>query len=111
MREIEFIQTRIVVSAFTEFEQDQLRLRAAQRSIEIISEAVRHFEKAAPGATSSFPDIPWRQIMDIGNRLRHEYHATSAQLLWFVMVDDLPPLHAAVADLAERFSSQDTGPS
>ena len=60
----------------------------------VISEAARHIPqdwKAQFG-----PDIPWRQIADLGNPIRHGYHSLDAERLWNIYRNDLGPLEAAI---------------
>jgi uncharacterized protein with HEPN domain len=42
------------------------------------------------------PNIPWAEIMAIGNVLRHEYHRISNRVIWNVVQQHLPALKAAV---------------
>jgi len=42
------------------------------------------------------PQIPWAQIIGIGNVLRHEYHRISDTVVWNVVQDRLQPLQAAI---------------
>jgi uncharacterized protein with HEPN domain len=42
------------------------------------------------------PSIPWRQVADLGNVLRHAYHRTDLLLLWSVYENDLGPLETAI---------------
>ena len=60
----------------------------------VISEASRHLPdewKAEFG-----PDINWRQMADLGNRLRHGYHRNNTTILWAIFQNDLPKLEAAI---------------
>ena len=73
--------------------------RAAERAIEIISEASRRLPAAMK---ARYPDVPWPAIAAIGNVLRHEYHAIEPDALWRIATQDVRPLAAAVdALLAE----------
>jgi len=45
------------------------------------------------------PDMPWREIKAIGNRIRHEYHRISPQIVRSVVTDDLPALRLAISAL------------
>src|ERR1700732_2035853 len=78
---------------FAEFETSWQLRWLVQRGIEIISEA-------SPGIPddmkSTRPEIPWRQIMGIGNVLRHEYEGLSDQVIWNVVIDELPKLRMAI---------------
>jgi len=44
---------------------------AFERFLEILSEASRHIPE---DLKNEFSDIPWRQVADIGNFIRHVYH-------------------------------------
>lgn len=82
---------------------DWLLRHGVQRGIEIVSEAAR---RVPPELQAHAPQIPWPQIMGIGNVLRHEYHRISDPLIWNVAREYLPPLKAAVlaieAELKEK---------
>ena len=76
-----------------DFSRDWLLRHGVQRGIEIISEAAR---RIPPELQASQPNIPWAQIMGIGNVLRHEYHRVSDTLTWNVVQEYLPPLRVAI---------------
>jgi uncharacterized protein with HEPN domain len=81
---------------FDAFCRNWLLKHGVERGIEIISEASR----ALPDSVEALrPEIPWHQVRAIGNILRHEYHGLSAQILWNVVVDELPRLRIAVEAL------------
>lgn len=42
------------------------------------------------------PEIDWRGLEDIGNRLRHAYQHANLSLLWDIYQNDLDPLEAAI---------------
>lgn len=76
-------------------DDDQLSL-ALQRLIEIIGEAAT---KIAAETRSQAPDIKWAAITGMRNRLIHAYFDVNLDLLWDTVVDDLPPLIAALESL------------
>lgn len=76
-----------------DFHANWLLRRGVERGIEIISEAARHIPNDLLVVA---PEIPWKQIRSIGNVLRHEYHKTSASIVWAVVSENLPPLRDAV---------------
>lgn len=76
-----------------DFDGDWLLRHGVQRGVEIVSQAVR---RIPPELQERQPQIPWAQIMGIGNVLRHEYHRVSDRLIWNVVQEHLPPLKAAV---------------
>lgn len=42
--------------------------------------------------TSAYPEIPWPQIVSLRNRLIHGYDAVDRDILWQIVVYDLPSL-------------------
>jgi uncharacterized protein with HEPN domain len=76
-----------------DFGSDWLLRHGVQRGVEIVSEAAR---RISPEVQGRQPQIPWPQIMGIGNVLRHEYHRVSDTLIWNVVQVNLPALKAAV---------------
>lgn len=88
------IRELLTGKTFDEMYADAVIRAAFERFLEILSEASRHVPedwKATHG-----PEIPWRQVGDLGNVLRHAYHRTDVKALWSVYEDDLDPLEAAV---------------
>ena len=81
----------------SEFEQSWELRWLVQRAIEIISEASR----AIPDEMKMLrPEIPWANVRDIGNVLRHDYGGLSDPIVWRVAIDELPRLKAAVRAIA-----------
>jgi uncharacterized protein with HEPN domain len=81
------------------FAADLVIRLAAERLLEVISEASRHIPIEAK---SSEPRIHWRGLAYLGNRLRHAYHETDAGLLWAMIENDLEPL----SQFIERISKE-----
>src|SRR5579872_4627417 len=72
---------------------DRRTIFACQYALLVISEAAK---RLGPRAEELCPGFPWRDIRDIGNRLRHAYDMLDFALIWKVYQDDLPPLRAGV---------------
>ncbi len=72
-----------------------LRL-AVERAIEIISEAVRHIPQEQ---RDEHPGTPWRNIMAIGNKLRHEYHRIDPDIIWEIAHKHLNELRPVVEEI------------
>ena len=77
--------------------QDKMRVRAIERCVEIISEAVRHIPQ---DARNDHPDIPWRSIEDIGNIMRHGYFGVNFDVVLRVARFELEPLARAVEEIS-----------
>lgn len=101
LRRLQHIKTAIaeIRPLLAGYTYDQLmgdgRTRLAyQRLLEIVSEAARNVPpewRQSHGA-----DIPWPQVVAIGNILRHAYHRIDYQMLWQVYQHDLDPLERAI---------------
>ncbi|MHB0971955.1 MAG: HepT-like ribonuclease domain-containing protein [Thermoanaerobaculia bacterium] len=72
---------------------------AVVRNLEVIGEASKAL---ADSVRSSAPEIPWREIAGMRDRLIHRYHDVDLQLVWSTVVRDLPPLEKAVERLLSR---------
>jgi uncharacterized protein with HEPN domain len=79
-----------------DFSSDWLLRHGVRRGIEMISEATR---RIPPEMQAAQPQIPWQQIMGIGNVLRHEYHRVSDRVVSNVVQNYLSALKAAVIAL------------
>ena len=86
---------------FADFEGSWELRWLVQRAIEIISEASR----AIPDELKSTrPEIPWPRVRGIGNVLRHDYAAISDPIIWNVVIDELPPLKAAIKAITDQLN-------
>jgi uncharacterized protein with HEPN domain len=94
---IEGVEQAVRGKTLGDFDGDWLPRHGIQRGVEIVSEAAR---RIPPELQQRQPQIPWAQIMGIGNVLRHEYHRVSDRLIWNVVQEYLPPLKAAVLAIA-----------
>jgi len=85
--------------SYKEFTREWVLRHAVQRGIEIISEASRSLPEQL---TRQHPQVPWKQIKGIGNILRHEYHRVADDIIWNVVVNDLPTLKKAILKLRDE---------
>lgn len=82
------------------FMADRMRQDALIRKLEVIGEAVKHMSDTAKQRR---PDIPWRRIAGMRDRLTHDYFGVDLVLVWVAVERELPKLKTAVEMmLAER---------
>jgi uncharacterized protein with HEPN domain len=84
---------------FEDFQRDWLLRKAAERVVEIISEASRHLPE---DLKAPHPCPRWRHVAGISNVLRPEYHRVEDQIVWRVIRDELPRLRAHFGGHAHR---------
>ncbi len=77
---------------FLEFQKDLKTIRAIERNIEIIGEAVSRILKLSP----DFPINNARKIVDTRNRIIHGYDNVSKEVLWGIVIRDLPKLETEI---------------
>ena len=68
---------------------DRIRSAAAVRALEVVSEAARHLPTEI---TDLHPEIPWIDVKNIGNKLRHEYHRIDMKIVADIIAYELEPL-------------------
>ena len=73
---------------------------AYERYLEIISEASRYIPEAWK---TQHARVPWRQVQDLGNVIRHIYHRVEIERLWTIYEYDLGPLAAAIDAMIKRY--------
>lgn len=77
----------------TEFLKNELLQDAIVRRLEIIGEAVG---RLPDDLKNRHPDIPWRDIKDMRNKLIHDYGHVDLELVWAVAQTEVPKLEAQI---------------
>jgi len=77
---------------FAEFQNDLKARRAIERNIEIIGEAVNRILGQDPNI--KIPNS--RKIVDTRNRISHGYDSVSDDIIWAIVIRDIPKLQAEV---------------
>ena len=91
--EITDIQKFIKNSNEEDFATNTMMQKAVIRSVEIIGEAANNI-------TPSFhPQIPWRKITGMRNKLIHDYFEIDLALVWQVATKDLKQLKIQLQNL------------
>lgn len=80
----------------SDVDTDRLLELALTRLLEIIGEAAN---RVPVEIQTQHPVIPWAQIISLRNRLIHGYDAVDFDILWQIIVQDLPLLATALAEI------------
>lgn len=86
---IKTIQSYVKGIDFDQFTKDQKTQDAVIRQLEIIGEAS---SKLTPDFIKTNSQVPWREIKDFRNKLIHDYWELDLDLIWNVVVQDIPLL-------------------
>ena len=82
---------------FTEFQKDLKGRRAIERNIEIIGEAVNRI--LAHDANIKITNS--RKIVDTRNRISHGYDSVSDDIIWAIVIRDVPKLQGEIDALLD----------
>ncbi len=87
-----------------QFMADPMLTRAIARAIEIIGEAVT---KLPPDLLDRHPDLPWRQMVGMRNRLIHGYALVDYGIVWNVAKHEMPHLRLRFQQILEEEKRSD----
>jgi uncharacterized protein with HEPN domain len=82
--------------AWEHFSRDEILQNAIMRQIQVIGEAARC---VSPDYREDHPQVPWRDIVAMRNRLVHEYFRILPHRVWDVVEKDLPKLTRVLESL------------
>jgi uncharacterized protein with HEPN domain len=74
-----------------DLDNDAMLELACIRAIEVIGEAASHIPDVTRAA---YPEIPWRNIIAMRNRLIHGYFTINRDVLWRTAIEEVPNLLA-----------------
>ena len=75
---------------------DRMRQDATLRKLEVIGQAVKNLSEHT---RSRQPEIPWKQIAGMRDKVIHDYFGVNLEIVWAVVQKDLPALRLAVEAL------------
>ncbi|MCG2794630.1 MAG: DUF86 domain-containing protein [Actinomycetia bacterium] len=90
------VQSYVEGFDFERFKSSELHQDAVVRKLELIGEAAKRISEETKGSS---PEIPWRQIAGMRDRLIHEYFRIDLQEVWDTVQNGIPDLIARVEPL------------
>jgi uncharacterized protein with HEPN domain len=79
-----------------EFKNNEMLQDAVIRNLEIIGEACSKLEDTFK---KDRPNIPWKEIVGMRNRLAHEYWDIDLEVIWQTVTKDVPRLQKQLLEL------------
>ena len=80
---------------FFEFRTDLKTIKAVERNLEIIGEALNRVLKKQP----NIPITDSRKIVDTRNRIIHSYDSVTEDVIWLIVIKYLPILKKEVEEI------------
>ncbi len=87
-----------------DMDTDRQLVLSLVKDIEIIGEAAAQITEAA---RAELPEIPWRSIVSMRNRLVHAYYDINIDIVWQTVKQDLPALIAQLERIVPPESTHD----
>lgn len=72
---------------FERFKKDYKTVDAVIRNFEIIGEASKKINEVIK---RKYPDVPWKEMYYMRNRISHEYFGVDYDIIWDVAINYLP---------------------
>lgn len=93
---------------FERFKADEPIHYLVIKMLENMGEATRNIARLHPDFQATVPDMPWREMAQLRNRLSHGYFDYSPALVWRIAVDEVPGVLERTRRLiADRAQSED----
>lgn len=72
-----------------DFLRDEKTVFAVIRALEVVGEAAK---KIPDEVKNKYPDIPWREMTSIRDKLIHDYFGVNFAVIWKTVSEDIPKL-------------------
>ena len=95
---MEAIESFVEGMDFEDFVEDDKTSSAVIRKFEIIGEAVKHIPE---WVKEKYPDIPWKEMAGMRDRLIHAYFGIDFRLVWDTIKHDVPELKSRLLEILE----------
>jgi uncharacterized protein with HEPN domain len=85
--------------SFDDFRKNTMMEYSVVRCLEIIGEAAM---RLPPSIKTKYPDVPWKDMVAMRNKVIHEYFGVDAEILWQTVKDDIPALRPLIKEIIKE---------
>jgi uncharacterized protein with HEPN domain len=87
------------------FAADEKAVYAVERCFTVLGEALRHVPDEVREA---HPEVPWREILGMRNRITHDYLYTDLEMLWRTVRVDFPAVRPLLQRVLDALNAEGT---
>ena len=88
------IESIVAATSVDSFLADEVSQAALLHHLTVIGEAIN---RLSPEVRANHPEVPWRQIVSVRNRIVHAYFDLDWKILWVTATEDVPTLRVRIA--------------
>lgn len=85
---------------YKKFSENSITIDAVVRNFEIIGEATKNLSKEIK---SSYPEIPWKEMAGMRNKVIHEYFGVNLKIVWKTIKERLTELKIKIEEILKEF--------
>ncbi|PWS29115.1 hypothetical protein DHW03_04620 [Pedobacter yonginense] len=100
LKECEYLLKESELNTYQNFLEDERLSKAICRSLEIIGEAS---SKIHPDLKEAYSLVSWREMSDLRNRIIHHYFGIDYDIVWDVVITEIPKLKIQILFILEDF--------
>ena len=82
--------------SYSDFASDKKTINAVIRSLEVIGEATKNLPESF---RSNYPDVPWKQMAGMRDKLIHNYFGIDIQMVWQAVEKHIPHILALIREI------------
>jgi uncharacterized protein with HEPN domain len=99
LEECEYLEKSSKGLKYEDFFKDETLKRAFLRSLEVIGQAVKNISNEVK---EKYPEIEWRKIAGMRDKLIHEYFGVDYKIVWDVILNEIPDLKNKIKMILEK---------
>jgi len=82
--------------SFEAFAENDMRVFAVVRALEIIGEAAKN---VPVNIKENYPSVPWKEMAGTRDKLIHSYFGVDLNVVWKTIIKNLPPLKEQISEI------------
>jgi len=100
--EAKFVVEHTKAITYDEFIENEILIRAVERSLMIIGEAAKMISEETK---HELPQIEWRGMAGLRDKLIHHYFGVDYEIVWSVVTSKIPDLYSSLIEIVNRSDS------